>query len=125
MVQRASTGWFTDLLEDEQQAKQQIKKATEERDQFLGDLAETFGTDHGRRVLMEIIKDCFLYQTVFTGNSATYYRAGIQDFGRRLLDAVAAADPDTYLWLSAQRANQIFNRFSSKLTKGKLATDEK
>lgn len=74
---------------------------------LMHDWKNTFSTDHGRRVLMDIIDSTFMYDTVFTGNSRTYYNAAFQDFGKKILDTLATADPETFVWVHKQRSNYL------------------
>jgi hypothetical protein len=98
----------TDLFQDEKdQEHDQLVNELNERMSLLKDWKDTFSTGRGRRVLLDILDSTFMHDTVFTGNSKTYYNAAFQDYGKKILDTVASADPDTYLWIHTQRINHL------------------
>jgi len=79
------------------------KKAAEEaRDEFLKDqefgikLRKVFGSSEGIVVLDWILDQCGVLDTIFTGNSQTFYNSGRQDFGNDLLARITKADPGIY-----------------------------
>ena len=93
------------------------KEKEKEHDQCVSDLQarlslfkdwkDTFSTPHGRRVLIDLLDNTFMYDSVFTGNAKTYYNSAYQDYGQKILDTLASADPETFLWVHAQRANAL------------------
>ncbi len=106
---------MTDLLqEDHQKARTQALHAIQDKLSFYKDVADTFGTKHGRRVLKDIADEKYVYDSIYTGNAKIHYNSGIQDYIRRILDIVAAADPDTYQWLMMQRVNDLRQEFSDE-----------
>jgi hypothetical protein len=46
--------------------------------QLLTDYEMTFGTDHGKRVLHDIIVTGMIFQTTFTGNAWSNFKEGIR-----------------------------------------------
>jgi hypothetical protein len=92
-------------------------KTDQEFEQRLSDVAETFGTPHGRRTLLYIIQNTFQHDSPMTGNSQTYHNLGAMDYGRSIMDVVAIADYETFLWVHGQRANQLRERYVDKITK--------
>lgn len=107
---------FTDLLENEyKQESEAVKKESLKWQQLLNDVRDTFAPGHGRRVLMHLLNSVFLYQSTFTGNSKTYHNIGIEDFGKALLDLIAAADPETYTWVHMQRVNEIHENILKRI----------
>jgi hypothetical protein len=81
---------------------------------LYADVADTFGTSHGRRVLLHLLKQCYVYDTIFTGNARTHYLAGINDFGKDLLDLIAISDPETYMWFHQQRPKELQDEVLAK-----------
>ena len=103
----------TDLLSPWYGTKPQedAKKAEAERSQLFADVADTFSTPHGRRVLVHILSHAQLFMIAFTGNSQTYYNTALQDFGNQLLNLVAASDMETYLHVFKQQGAKINSQF--------------
>lgn len=52
-----------------------------------------------KRVMSEVIAMGGLFRTVMTGNSATYYRAGEQDYAKKILAFMASADKEAAMEL--------------------------
>lgn len=90
-------------------------KADAEFSQRIADMKDTFGTPHGRRTLLYIIQNTFQHDSPMTGNSQTYHNLGAMDYGRSIMDVVAVADPETFLWIHAQRANVLGEKYSDKV----------
>ena len=98
----------TDLLKDDHgKENKRIKTELNNRLSLFKDWQDTLNTPHVRRVLMDLLDNTFMYDSVFTGNAKTYYNAAFQDYGQKILDTLASADPDTFLWVHAQRANYL------------------
>ncbi len=95
------------LDEDKNKLNDQVIDTMNDKLVLMRDWKNTFSSGHGRRVLMDIIDSTFMYDTVFTGNSRTYYNAAFQDFGKKILDTLATADPDTFVWVHKQRSNYL------------------
>lgn len=93
----------------------QESEKDQEFTQRLADFRDTFSTPHGKRVLLYIISRTYQHDSAMTGNSATYYNLGAMDYGRSILDVVALADPETYLWIYSQHANDLGERYSGRL----------
>lgn len=83
--------------------------------QRISDIKDTFGTPHGRRTLLHIISNTFQHDSPMTGNSQTYYNLGAMDFGRAVMDIIAIADFDTYQWITAQRANNLREKYLDRI----------
>ena len=107
---------MTDLLqEDHDKAKTQALHAVQDKLTFYDDVCKTFGTEHGRRVLKDIADEKYLYDDIFAKtNALTNANIGIQSYIRRILDIVAAADPETYQWLMMQRVNELRAKFTEE-----------
>lgn len=86
--------------------------------QRLNDFKDTFGTAHGRRTLLAILENTYQHESAFTGNSQTYWNLGAQDYGRSIMDVVALADPETFLWIHQQRAQNLKDRFEDRIIDG-------
>lgn len=107
----------TDLLNPwYAEAKQDAVKVESERRRLFQDVADTFGTPAGRRVLVHILGHANTFQSAMTGNSFTYYEVAKQDFGRSLLELVAAADMETYLHVFKQQGEKIQKQYEPKET---------
>ncbi len=84
--------------------------------QLLSDLKDTFGTPHGKRTLLWFVNHTFQRNSPMTGNSQTYYNLGTMDFIRSVLNVIAIADQDVYMWLHAQQSNELRNRYLDRIT---------
>jgi len=75
--------------------QEKLKKKRERfRTQLLGDYAETFKSAHGRRVLVDLLKQCFFLSSTFTGNSSTFKNEGKREVALYIISAVMKTDPD-------------------------------
>lgn len=95
------------MFGEERQKEDQVINEMNDKLALMRDWQKTFSTEHGRRVLIDLLDSTFMYNTVFTGNSRTYYNAAYQDYGKKILDTLATADPDTFLWVFKQRSNYL------------------
>lgn len=108
---------FTDLFEE--QKKKRLEMAENlaiEQKQIINDAKLTFETPHGQRTLIYLLSRTFQEQSTFTGNSQTYYNIGVEDWGKALLDLIAAADPDTYMNIMVKRIERAQERMARKAT---------
>ena len=88
--------------EKDEQELQDLRRAAEYR-QLQKDFADTFSTPHGERILKYILENGKIFSSVFTGNSKTYYLAGVQDFIRNIVvKELLAVIPDTYFKVMKQ-----------------------
>ncbi len=71
---------------EEQKLKERIVTANR-----LKNWAEVLGTRAGMEVVREIMEECFVFSSIFTGNSATYYNAGRHDLGTKIMNTVTRA----------------------------------
>ncbi len=88
---------MNDLFDDELKAEklQQLKdKAT--ADLHLLRLKNVFSSKDGLEVLDWILSMCGIKDSVFTGNSKTYYKSGKQDLGNDILAEISRADIDIH-----------------------------
>ncbi len=83
--------------------------------QRIADFKDTFGTPHGRRVLLAIVENTYQYDSPMTGNSQTFHALGAMDYGRSILNVVALCDPETYQWFHAQRTNDLRKKYEDKI----------
>lgn len=85
------------MYEDrEEQQKEQQKEYERKRDRELNDLRKVLRTPEGRRVIWRLLEEAKIFQSVFTGNSGTYYKAGYSDFGRFILSEVLEANKNAF-----------------------------
>jgi len=87
--------------------------------QLISDVQKTFGTGHGRRVLLHLISNTYQHESAMTGNSFTYFNIALVDWGRALMDLVATADFETHQWVHAQHANKIKEQYMERMRDGK------
>lgn len=65
-----------------------------------------FASLAGKRVLFDILEQCSLYQTAFTGeNNATNFMLGLQEAGKRVISRLDEIDPRIYPRLLLDRAD--------------------
>lgn len=91
------------------------QEANKEFSQRLNDFRDTFGTQHGRRTLLAILQNTYQHESPMTGNSQTYHNLGAMDYGRSIMDVVAIADPETFLWVHQQRAKYLVRKYEDKI----------
>lgn len=111
------------LDEDKIEKEDQIINEMNDKLALMNDWRNTFSTDHGRRVLMDLLASTFMYDPVFTGNSRTFYNSAFQDFGKKILDTLATADPDTFLWVHSQRSNYLKKLFNDDFSTARQIDD--
>ena len=108
-------GNVTDLFDEQKKKQREIaENMVIEHQQVMNDCKKTFETVHGRRTLIYLLSKTFQEVTTFTGNSQTYYNIGVEDWGKSLLDLIAAADPDTYMFVLLQRIERAQERLARK-----------
>src|SRR5574343_499285 len=64
--------------------------------QYMEDLAQVANTPAGFRVLVHILDRLNQFNVIFTGNSQTFYNAGLYEVGRAILTDIAMADLEAY-----------------------------
>jgi hypothetical protein len=67
------------------------------REQLLHDLRVVFGSPAGQRIMLFMMTESGVGESVFTGNSKTYHKAGAQDFCNDLIDLLREADLEVYI----------------------------
>lgn len=81
---------------EESQVKAAARKEKSDRDVYLDDLRFLMTIGQGRRFLKHIIEFTGMFRSSFTGNSETYFLEGQRNFGIKLSDDLASADPDAF-----------------------------
>lgn len=79
---------------------QVVKGAREERSkrqQEIDDMKVVLSTRAGRRFVWRHLTNAGIFQSTFTGNSATFFNEGRRDIGLKMLAEVNAASPESYL----------------------------
>ena len=90
---------FTRIADRQKKKREDNLQEFQESEQFLSKIKSVFGSKHGPDVLNWILEICNVNDSVFTGNSETYYRSGQQDLGNLILEKVMKADINIYLRL--------------------------
>ncbi len=72
--------------------------------QYMEDLAQVMNTPAGFRVMLHILDKLHQFNAIFTGNSQTFYNAGLYEKGRELLTDIAMADLEAYKRLQVEAA---------------------
>lgn len=70
-------------------SEQRAKRAKE---QWSDDLKWLLAQGQGRRIVANLIERAGLGSSAFTGNSATFYRMGVHDYVRDLINDMRRAD---------------------------------
>ena len=78
-----------------------------EQQQIIDDYGKVFGTKAGERVLIDFMEMGRVVDSVFTGNSKTYYLSGKQDFANEILRIVAMSAPQSYMAVMKYRVNSL------------------
>lgn len=73
--------------------------------QVLNDIKETFGTPHGKRILYYILEACSIYSDTATDLHSIYMEKGRRAIGLEILDLVMDADPEIYISILRETAN--------------------
>jgi hypothetical protein len=53
-------------------------------------------TEEGKTVIWDLLSYAEIYGDAFTGNSSTFYKLGLQRFGKRVIERINALDPKAY-----------------------------
>lgn len=77
-----------------EQRAAELKKLTQWKDRLEKDRTTLLGMPEFQRVMSDIIARSGMFQSVMTGNSMTYHKAGRQDFGREIWADLAKVDID-------------------------------
>lgn len=72
--------------------------------QYMEDLALVANTPAGFRVLVHILDRLNQFSAIFTGNSQTFYNAGLYEVGRAILTDIAMADLEAYKRVQVEAA---------------------
>lgn len=85
------------MYEDkEERQKERQDEYKRKREREMNDLRKILKTPEGRRVIWRLLEEAKIFQSVFTGNSGTYYKAGYSDFGRFILSEVLEANKNAF-----------------------------
>lgn len=68
------------------------KRQEARRRALVNDYKTLFDTKRGHRVFCDLLRRCHVFETTFTGNSATYFREGERNIGLYLLSMREMAD---------------------------------
>ena len=95
-----------DILFDEENKAEKLQALADKAkaNLHLMRVKHVFESRDGLKVLDWILTKCGIKETVFTGNSRTYYKAGKQDIGNDILAEVTMADVNIHhrlidMWL--------------------------
>ena len=94
--------------ESEEGRKAKLEKVALEKfrkQQLSVDVSKLMAMPEFRRVMTEIIAMGGIFRTVMTGNSATYHRAGEQDYAKRIFMFLAQAEPEAAFELLRTQQN--------------------
>lgn len=77
------------------------RKSSQDKQKLLAqmehnDYVSILGTKEGRRFFWRLFQAGFLYQSVFTGNSKTYYLLGIKEFCEGIRQKIEDIAPEKY-----------------------------
>jgi hypothetical protein len=81
----------------EEQVKKGAREEKSKAAQEIEDIKVVLSTRAGRRFIWRHLTNAGIFQTTFTGNSATFFNEGRRDIGLKILAEVNAASPESYL----------------------------
>lgn len=90
---------------DKDQVVKSAKKEKTLRDQEIDDIKVVMSTRPGRRFIWRHMGNAGIFQSCFTGNSATFFNEGRRDIGLKILAEVNAAGPE-FLMQMMKEAHQ-------------------
>ena len=82
---------------DHEQVKKGSKNESSRRQQEVDDIRVVLSTRQGRRFVWRHMTNAGIFQSCFTGNSATFFNEGKRDVGLKLLAEVQEAGEELYL----------------------------
>ncbi len=85
---------LTDLFGDEVQAAKKAAKLTEyQQDRLTESLRVLLDSPHGKEFLWWLLGQTHVFQSSFTGNSATYFLEGERSIGLKVYNQLMLAEP--------------------------------
>lgn len=87
---------------DPQQVKNAGRSEKRRAAQFFDNLRAVMGTNYGRAVLWDLIRDAGVFESIYHPSSAIYYNAGRQDYGHKLMAQIITADPALYILMERE-----------------------
>ena len=96
---------------DKDQVVKEAKLEKTKRLVEIDDIKVVLSTRAGRRFIWKHLTGTGIFQSCFTGNSATFFNEGRREVGLKILAEVNAASPDSYLLMmkesnEAETANE-------------------
>lgn len=76
-------------------------EASAEKARFLqerrvSDLKKILSSEEGRRWIYGLLEKCYVFRSVMTGNSYTFFNEGMRQVGLMIMDEISHVGPDTY-----------------------------
>lgn len=87
---------------DGEQVRRAGQKERYARKERLDDMRLILATEQGRRFIWDILTQCNMFRSCFTGSSETYYLEGQRDIGLMLMADVMAAEADKYVLMARE-----------------------
>lgn len=88
---------------DREQVKHAAREQKDREDRFLDNLRTVLALREGRELIWELLTQSSIYESVVDRQpEMTYYHAGRQDFGHRLLSNTLRADGDLYVLMEQE-----------------------
>lgn len=84
-------------IADEDQVKKHRREAQTQQEREAENWRWLLGDARGREVVWNLLAECGVFKTSFTGNSTTFFNEGRRDIGLRLLATINDVDPAAYL----------------------------
>ena len=94
---------------DVDQIKKGAKNDKTKRQIEVDDMRVILSTRQGRRFIWRHMSNAGIFQSCFTGNSATFFNEGRRDIGLKILAEVQEASPDSYLLMMKEARNEEEN----------------
>lgn len=74
-----------------------ISKKDAEREKKVEEAyKKILATEEGKAVIWDLLSYAGIYGDAFTGNSSTFYKLGLQRFGKRIIERINASNPKAY-----------------------------
>ncbi len=72
------------------------EKAKFLQERRISDLKKILSSEEGRRWVYGLLEKCYVFHTVMTGNSYTFFNEGMRQVGLMIMDEISHVGPDTY-----------------------------
>jgi hypothetical protein len=73
-----------------------FERSSFERKRRVSDLKKILADVEGRRWIYGLLERCYVFHSVMTGNSYTYFNEGMRNVGLMIMDELSQVGPEVY-----------------------------